>query len=427
MFSEKFKNKFMMLGSSSGGAGGGGSAPTGNTAAEIAKQKGEQEAEKLKKEGKIDNNGYVTPNGYNPGYTPTKADLEGDVNYWLNKRVSSTTFTKQQLQQELNNAKADWSKKAWTSQSQKDALEKKIAALEKALEPVDNDPETSNAMEGDPRYEGKTNTTEGTSTPTGNGGPNGSGQSGSPNGSAKAGGSGSGSTGTSKTKDEYVPTQYDVNDFKRSIDEDNLRNAWKQQQDWANKKGKSAGEPPEMQFSDGTWWTIDPTTNEIVQVKPKEKKNTGTTTKTVVTQTNKNTGGNGVTPTNLPTTTTTEPKTEVAQQPTNTGTTQDTTTVPPATETKTEPEKRYVYVAPEHNYDTGADLGSRFTTERTAVNTEPATSRNMYLIGSGDYYNKNTDGTMNGVNTDKRYDVDYSTTSGIMQPFWNYINGQQGV
>ena len=175
-----------------------------------------------------------------------------------------------------------------------------------------------------------------------------------------------------------------------------------QQQNWAKKQGKGAGEPPEMQFSDGTWWTIDPTTNEIVQVKPKEK----TTVKTEVTQTNKNTGGNGVTSTNLP-------KTEVAQQPTNTGTTQDTTTVPPANEAETE-----------HNYDTGADTGNRFTTERTAVNTEPATSRNMYLIGSGDYYNKNADNTINSVNEDKRYDVDYSKTSGIMQPFWNLMNGQ---
>ena len=87
----------------------------------------------------------------------TKNELEADPNYWLNKRDAATTYTKEQLQQELNNAESDWSKKAWTSQREKDALEAKIEALKKALEPQENVPQEVEEKTVEPEDKNTTN------------------------------------------------------------------------------------------------------------------------------------------------------------------------------------------------------------------------------------------------------------------------------
>lgn len=164
------KIKKIFFGSDGGGgsSGGGGgiskpeptSTPTSDYVPSSVEQRIEYEKQKAQEAIKRQEEQNITPAKTDPtqpnpinqqsGPTITKAELESDPDYWLNKRITSTTFTKLQLQQELNNAEADWSKKAWTNQREKDALQAKIEALKKALNPTDNTvPENDNTTTTD--------------------------------------------------------------------------------------------------------------------------------------------------------------------------------------------------------------------------------------------------------------------------------------
>lgn len=331
-------------------------------------------------------------------------------------------------------------------------------ALQQALQN-----KNATTADGNPTPSNNSSSSSSSTSPTG-----GSGQSGNPNGYAETVGASGGSTGTSKTKNEYVPTQSDVNDFQRSIDEDNLRNAWKQQQDWAKKNGKSAGEPPEFQFSDGSWWTIDPNTGDIIPVKDddtddnnnqkssepfdwdayyeklqksydekraqqqaeQEAKAKEYFAKVEKERAEQEAANNATTNTQAPLPGINEPVVEdvPVEDEVNTRDPLPAINEPivyddPLPEDKVEDDTPkpnpddYKYVAGDTNrWD-----------EKPVKDTSAGNTDNMYMIGSGNYYNKNNNGTIGDVNKSNRYGVDYSKTSGIMNNFWNYMKGQQGA
>ena len=454
---------------------GGGSAPTGNTAADIAKQKGEQEAERLKKEGKIDNNGYVIPSGYsgggsNPwGISDTAYNEASRLADDYLKRLDNGILSLEDIQKLVDyppNTIRD-NRGGVTSEGQK------YYAAQIALSKYNDNLAKNNSSDNN-----TTNNTTNSSNNTSSGGNNGVSVEVVDNSSEWKPASGTGVVDTSNlprppeedsSTTEYIggdsstaaktSGEYYVNKYTNEANKNNTSSS-SSGSGGTGSSGSSSSGSSNGTYSQSYAQAMAKAQEEKRKEEERQKQREEEWKRQQYYNQSSKTSTSSSSNNNDTTTTNTEPTTEVTTEPTNDTVVgyvdEDNLADPPVEDLPTEDAKEVatnddwrnlppinepeVKDAPveddkeddetessKYIYDATGDTGDRWVAQRAARNNTTDGTNNMYLIGSGDYYNKNADNTINSVNKSNRYAVDYSQTPGVMNNFWNFMNGQQGV